>query len=183
MERNWYVICTKQKKERKLVSALIKKGIENFCPFTIREIKNVSRSSRSFGPLFSSFVFVNVEPEQLTKISRMAYVINPLYWGHSPAIINADEINAIKMMAENYSAITLDKLAVDTAAKISVTEKSITAINNNTVSVMHQGISVKLPTLGYCITADRRKEMIPMHGVKKQTPLQAVAQRLNALFF
>lgn len=182
MERNWYVICTKKKKERKLVSALRKKGIENFCPFTVRETKNVSRSSKEFGPLFLACVFVNVEPTQLNIISKMAYVINPLYWGSSPAIINADEINAIKMMEENYSCITLDKLPVNTTGKVSVAEKNITRITNNTVTVMHQGISIKLPTLGYSITAERSKEKLLPQVVKKQTPLQAVTQRLSALF-
>ena len=108
MQRNWYVICTKKKKEKKVVSVLNKKGIENFCPFTIKEVKNVSRSNKEFGPLFTSYVFVNVEASELPKLSKLAYVINPLYWKSSPAIISADEINAIKMMTDNYSSIVLE---------------------------------------------------------------------------
>lgn len=183
MEHNWYVICTKQKKERKVSSSLKKKGIEHFCPFTIREIKNVSRVSREYGPLFASLVFVKAAPDELHKISSMAYVVNPLYWRSAPAVINTDEINAIKKMVEGYSSIKVEKLTVNTTGKVSVVEKNITAISNNIVSVKHRGVSVKLPTLGYCITAEREKEKMIMPVIKKQSALQAVAQRLNALFF
>jgi len=76
MERNWYVICTAKKKEKKVVSILNKKGIENFCPFTIREIKNVSRSIKEYGPMFTSYVFVKVEASELSKLIKLPYVRN-----------------------------------------------------------------------------------------------------------
>lgn len=183
MERNWYAICTKNKKERKVASRLRKKGIEHFCPFTIKEIKNVSRVSREYGPLFTSLVFVNVASSELSKISSMAYVVNPLYWKSSPAVIHTDEINAIKKMTEQYDYIYVERLAVNASGRVSVVEKNITAVSNHVISVKHQGISIKLPTLGYSISAEREKEKKIAAAIKKRTPLQAMAQRLNALFF
>lgn len=183
MERNWYVICTKKKKEKKVVAALNKKGIENFCPFTIKEVKNVSRSSKEFGPLFTSYVFVNVEASELRKLTKLAYVINPLYWKSSPAVISADEINAIKMMTDNYSSIALEHTQVNTTEKISIVERNITGVNNNIVSIKHLGITVKLPTLGYSLTADRAKEKQAQPIVKKRTALQAITQSINAFFY
>lgn len=183
MERNWYVICTRQRKEKKVASALSKKGYENFCPFTIKETKNVSRSRKEYGPLFTSFVFVHASKTELGKIQKIGYVINPLYWGSTPAVINSDEINAIRMMTDNYHSVALEKVAVNTTGKVSIVEKNITGISNNVVTVKHQGISVKLPTLGYALMAERAKEKTTQQAVKKQTAVQSIAQRLNALFF
>lgn len=183
MERNWYVICTKNKKERKVIAALSKKGIESFCPFTIKETRNVSRTAKEYGPLFTSFVFVNISAGELNGIRKMAYVTNPLYWKSAPAVISPDEINAIKMMTENYNCIALEKMAVNTTDKISIIEKNITAINNKIISVKHQGISIKLPTLGYCLSAERAKEKTMEQAIKKQTAAESIAQRLSALFF
>ncbi len=183
MNRNWYVICTKKKKEKKVISALNKKGIENFCPFTIREIKNASRTAREYGPLFTSYVFVNVEAHQLNKLTQIPYVINPLYWKSSPAVISSDEINAIKMMEENYNSIAIENTGVNTIDKVSIVERNITGINNNIVSIKHQGITVKLPTLGYSLSADRIKEKQAPALVKKRTTLQAITQSINAFFY
>lgn len=183
MQRNWYVICTKTKKEKKVVAVLNKKGIENFCPFTIKEVKNVSRTSRQYGPLFSSYVFVKIEASELNKLSKLPYVVNPLYWRSSPAVISADEINAIKMMEENYNSIALESTRVNTTEKVSIVERNITGISNNIVSIKHQGITVNLPTLGCSLTADRVKEKQAPAIVKKRTTLQAIAQSINAFFY
>jgi transcription antitermination factor NusG len=183
MQRNWYVICTQKKKEKKVSAALTKKGIENFCPFTIKEIKNISRSSREYGPLFTSYIFVNVEASELNKLTRLPYIINPLYWQSSPAVISNDEINAIKMMTENYQSIAIENTDVYVKEKISIVERNITGVSNNIVTVKHQGITVKLPTLGYSLTADRIREKQSQSVVKKRTTLQAITQSFNALFY
>jgi transcription antitermination factor NusG len=181
MERNWYVVCTKQKKERKVAAALNKGGIENFCPFTIIERMNVSRSSKEYCPLFSSYVFVKMMPSELKKLQHIAFVVNPLYWKSEPAIINADEINAIKMMCENYSAIRLEKTSVKENGKISVVEKNITGYNNHSVTIQHQGISVSLPTLGYSLSAEREKKKEENPVVEKKGAGKSLTQRFNLL--
>ncbi len=183
MKRNWYVICTAKKKEKKVVSVLNKKGIENYCPFTVKEIKNVSRSIKEFGPLFTSFVFVKVEASELSKLSKLPYVVNPLYWKSTPAVISADEINAIKMMEENYNSIALENTGVNTVENVSIIERNITGYSNNIVSVKHQGITVKLPTLGYSLTADRVKERQSTPVAKTRTALQTITQSINSLFY
>lgn len=183
MERHWYVICTKKKKERKVVATLQKKGIESFCPFTIKEYKNISRTSREYGPLFNTYVFVNIDASHLFKLSKLPYVVNPLYWKSSPAIISRDEINAVKMMTENYSSISWERTDISTSEKISIVERNITGVSNNIVTIKHQGITVKLPTLGYAISADRIKEKQSTAAVKKRTALQAITQGINALFY
>ena len=43
--------------------------------------------------------------QELNKIGKIAYVINPLYWKSAPAVISPDEINAINA---NFASIDLD---------------------------------------------------------------------------
>jgi transcription antitermination factor NusG len=182
MESNWYVICTKKKKEKKVAAVLNKKGIENYCPFTTIETKNVSRSAKEYGPLFSSYIFVKMQQSDLQTLKTLPYVINPLFWKKEPAIINADEINAIKMMCENYSTIKLEKIAVELNENISVVERNITGYSNRAVMVEHKGISISLPTLGYSISADRDKERKTTEKIK-QPENNSLASRLNPLLF
>lgn len=181
MQRNWYVICTQNKQEKKVAALLTKKGIENFCPFTINEIKNVSRSSKEYGPLFKSYVFVNASEDEMGTIKKMPYVVNPLYWRSKPAIINGDEINAIKMLVENYSCMRLEKTTIKIDENIGVVERSITGYSNNVASVKHQGITVTLPTLGYSITTTRDKARAAPVAEKRESFSSTLVRRLNPL--
>lgn len=180
MKRNWHVICTQKKSEKKVSLMLTKKGFENFCPFTIIERKTASRRSKEYGPLFSSFVFVNVSEKELEQIKKLPNVVNPLYWGSTPAIINQDEINAIKMMTENYSSIMPEKIAVKANENIGIVERKITGYNNNVTTIKHQGITVTLPTLGFSLTSEREKEQTTA-PVKKESLSSSLARRLNPL--
>ncbi|MBL0359099.1 MAG: UpxY family transcription antiterminator [Chitinophagaceae bacterium] len=182
MQRNWYVICTQKRKEKKVATMLTKKGIENFCPLAIKEIKNVSRNSREYGPLFNSYVFIHVLESDVAMIKNLPNVINTLYWRSQPAIINPDEINAIKMMVENYTCMQLEKKAVIIGENIGIVERSITGISNNVTSIKHQGITVTLPTLGYSITAAREKARASPVTKPKESLTVALVKRLNPLF-
>ncbi len=182
MQRNWYVLCTQKKQEKKVSSLLTKKGFENFCPFSIIEMQNVSRHSKAYKPLFDACVFVNVQETDLGTIRKMPGVINTLYWRSSPAIIKADEINAIKTMVESYSFVKLQKTQVKMNENISVVERSITGYNNNIAIVKHKGISVTLPSLGYTLSADREKIKAAPQEMKKVSS-STFAERLSALLF
>lgn len=182
MESNWYVICTKKKKEKQVTAVLNKKGIENYCPFTIIETKNVSRSVKEYGPLFSSYIFVKMQQSDLQTLKKLPYVINPLFWKKEPAIINPDEINAIKMMCENYSTIKLEKISVELDDKIGVVERNITGYSQRAIMVQHTGISISLPTLGYSISAERDKEKKTTEKIN-QLQNNSLASRLNPLLF
>ncbi len=61
MQKNWYIIYTKPKREKKVASTLRKKKIENFLPLNIKanhlfkESKNSGRTT-----YFQSYVFAKV---------------------------------------------------------------------------------------------------------------------------
>jgi len=176
---NWYVICTQNNKESKVVAALNKKGIENFCPFTIAERKNVSRTYTEFAPLFNSYIFVNITAAQLAVVKNIPYVVSTLFWKNQPAVISKEEINAIKTMCSNYSTVKAEKTAVTTTQTMSVVEKSTTTFNTRTVSVQHQGISVSLPSLGFVLSADRANAISTITTAGRRS----FAQRINVLSF
>lgn len=182
MQRNWYVICTQPNQEKKVASLLTKKGIENFCPFTVTEVKNASRSTLQYGPLFKSFVFVNAAASDIRNIAKMPYVVTQLYWKSQPAIINPQEIDAIKMMIENYTVVRPEKYAVKAKDMVSMQEKTITGYSNHTTTIRHQGISVTLPTLGYALVSEREKATNTASAVKKKDSFStSLAKKLNPL--
>jgi len=87
------------------------------------------------------------------------------------------------MMEENYNSIVLENTGVNMTERVSIIERNITGYSNNIVSVKHQGITIRLPTLGYSLTADRVKEKQSPAMVKKRTAIQAITQSINSFFY
>ncbi len=179
MKQQWFVLCTQNNQEKKVMQQLSRKGLEHFCPFSIREEKVVSRTVKAYAPLFPNQVFVLTEPEQLTALTRLPGVVSVLYWKAQPAVISEDEINAIRMMTENYVTLQVEKAAVNPAEKIRIIEKSISGYNNQVLSIRHQGLSVQLPSLGRKLVASR--EQAVTEKAIKVPASRSFAQRLNPL--
>lgn len=157
MERNWLIISTKQKQEKQVAEYLTRKGIQNFCPFVKVARKLGSKSIIENQPLFTSFVFVSVNETEIEIVRKAPSFVNTVYWLSKPIIVKQEEINAIKMMAENYLNIRLEKIKVCINEKISQVEENTTDYKNNVMSVTHNGLTVTLPSLGYKIIGNREK--------------------------
>ena len=173
MERNWLIISTKQKQEKQVAEYLTRKGIQNFCPFVKVARKHGSKSIIENQPLFTSFVFVSVNEAEMQIVRKSPSFVNTVYWLSKPIIVKQEDINAIKMMAENYLNIRLEKIKVCINEKISQVEENITDYKNNVMSVTHKGLTVTLPSLGYKIIGNREKsnEMVTQKNTLIRTLL------------
>lgn len=157
MNRNWLIISTKQKQEKKVVEFLTKKGIENYCPIVNVTRKQGCKSILEILPLFTSYVFVSVNETEMHILSKAPSVINLVYWLSKPIIIKQEEINTIKMIVDNYLNITLEKTRVCIDENIRILEENITDFKNNVLIIKHKGIIVTLPSIGYKIIGCREK--------------------------
>lgn len=182
MERNWYITCTRQNQELNVSAILNKKGIENYCPLTINKKKNGNGKTIATQPLFTSFVFVYATEAEIKTIKNISSVVNLAYYKNRPAIISKEEVSAIKIMADSYSSISLEKTSISMDAQLDVVEESITSIENNTLRIRPTGLSMTLPSIGYKMTAKRAdaKENATTTKVVKS---KSILSRLNPLAF
>ena len=182
MQRNWYLICTKKQKEKRVTELLTRKGIENYCPFTISENKiSGTKEIKVHQALFKSYVFVNITEEQIHFIKQTPYIINMVYWKSKPAVISKEEIGALKIMTETYQRIKVEKTAVSTFDKFHFAEQNITTQHNNVFSIKHRGHIAILPSLGYKLTAQRERS--PQKVAQQEVvPSNSLFKKLNPLF-
>ena len=176
MERNWLIISTKQKQEKQVAEYLTRKGIQNFCPFVKVARKHGGKSIIESQPLFNAFVFVSVNETEMQTVKKAPSFVNTVYWLSKPIIIKQEEINTIKMMAENYLNIRLEKIKVCVDEKISQVEETFTDFKNNVMSVTHKGIAVTLPSLGYKIIGIREKSSETI--TQKNTVIKSLLPKL-----
>ncbi|MEO6906119.1 MAG: transcription termination/antitermination NusG family protein [Ginsengibacter sp.] len=159
MQKNWFVVYTKQHSERKVSLMLSKRRIENFCPLNYIKSKSLFWKTITFEPVFESYVFVNATEEEIVNISRQVKeIISLLYWKGKPAKINEDEIDAIKEFTSNHTDIILEKI---TAHQKSAKRDEVSYImEGQLLTVKNKAFKVDLPSLGFTMVAN-----IPEHQV------------------
>ncbi|MEN9569899.1 MAG: hypothetical protein RL172_1130 [Bacteroidota bacterium] len=185
MKDNWLLICTSRNKEKNVVKALTKKGIENYCPYTTTSVKVTgSKHQNQSLPLFNQCVFVKQANHSINEMLNIQGVQNLVYWKSAPVKISEETVYIIKQMEENYSKIELQKIDINPLMPADFTEESIVSKENNAVAIKHKGMSAVLPVLGYRLTVKREDLNQTAPAIKKPAATtSSVLQRLNALFF
>ncbi|OXG08746.1 transcription antitermination factor NusG [Flavobacterium araucananum] len=118
--KNWYVVYTKPKWEKKVAEKLSQIGIECYCPL-ITQVKQWSdRKKKIEVPLFNSYVFVQLEDVDRNSVFQIAGVIRYLFWLGKPAVVRDEEINVIKtsLEATNISDISVTSIQVGDRIKL-----------------------------------------------------------------
>jgi transcription antitermination factor NusG len=149
MQRNWYIICTKEKREKKVTAALAKKGIESYCPFTKKEIKNENITRTEYAPVFNSYIFAFISVIEIDAIKRIPNIISLAHWQSKPVVLDNEEIDAIKMVSENYTDIQIEKIALNMEQNISYTTGKYTDTISSKLPVQPVTLQVALPAMGY----------------------------------
>ncbi len=96
MNKQWYVLYTKARNEKKTVSMLQKFGIEVYCPI-VKEVRQWSDRKKTVEvPLFSSYIFVHLAPKERELVYAAPGVVRYLFWLNRPAIVKDQEIETLK---------------------------------------------------------------------------------------
>ena len=154
MTKNWYIVFTKEKCEKKVSSVLTKKRIKNFCPVYCRQINQRSRIKLIYEPLFPSYVFVYMYENQINSVKEMTNVVNLVYWKDTPVIVQHDEIKEIREFVSAHQNIKLERSSISLNTEASVVDRPAYAIDGNVVTVKNRFIKVNLPSLGFTMVAE-----------------------------
>jgi transcription antitermination factor NusG len=118
--KNWYVVYTKPKWEKKVAEQLNLKNVECYCP-VITQVKQWSdRKKKVEVPLFNSYVFVHLEESQRNLAFLSAGAIRYLFWLGKPAIVKNEEIETIKKWLDSsqINEITVESYQVGDKIKV-----------------------------------------------------------------
>lgn len=152
--KQWYVIYTKPRNEKKVALELIKKGIEAYCPIRIEIKQWTDRKKKIEKPLFSSYCFVYIEEIQRQQVLEVFGVSRFVYWLGKPAVVKDKEIDEIKRWLNDFSH---EKIYTDTfEVNDKVVIKSGTLMNQEAIILSQRGnqLVLHLESIGYrmCIS-------------------------------
>ena len=105
---DWKVIYVKPRTEKKVESALLKMGIEAYCP-VVTEIHQWSdRKKKVEVPILKSYVFVKPDDKKLDSVFQVSHVVRYLFWLGKPALVRDQEIKIMQdwLTADNVEVST-----------------------------------------------------------------------------
>ena len=101
--RQWMVMYTKPKSEKKVAERLNKKGFATYCPTftTLRQWSD--RKKKVTTPVIPSYVFIQLNEIERWEVLKDPGILNFIFWQGRPAIIKEEQLNAFKSFIENTS--------------------------------------------------------------------------------
>ena len=158
MQKNWHIVYTKPKREKKVAALLTKRKIENFYPVNCKHIESARKRKIVYQPLFNSYVFAYIPETYIEQLKHLANVVSLVHWKAEPAIINDDEIEAIKEFTNDHHNIQLVRTHVNLNDMVRIINGPIYSIDEKVVSIKNKSIKVILPSLGFIMVAEMENE-------------------------
>jgi transcription antitermination factor NusG len=100
--KNWRVIYTRSKWEKKVDQLLQEKGIQSFCPVIKKERQWADRKKIVEFPLFNSYLFVKVNNREELAVRETLGVVNFIYHSGKPATLREEDIEEIRNYLKIY---------------------------------------------------------------------------------
>ena len=179
-KKNWYVIYTRSRCEKKVHSILSKRGIESYCPLNKCYRKWSDRKKIVMDPLFRSYVFVKVDRKEICLIKEHSGdIVNVVYWLGSPAIIREEEIRQIERFLGQYNNVKIEKREIKKNDMIRIMQGPMMDSIGKIEEVRNNIVKVLIPSLGYILTAEVKKanvEIINMNIMKSDRELMIEMQ-------
>ena len=108
----WLVIYTKPRQEKKLAERLQQAGYTVYCPTQRMKKRWSDRLKWIEQPLFTSHIFIQIEPERRDAVYFTPGFVRFLFWLKRPAQVRPKEIETLKRWLNDFApeSMTLQKL-------------------------------------------------------------------------
>ncbi|MGV8995260.1 MAG: UpxY family transcription antiterminator [Flavobacterium sp.] len=98
---NWYALYTKPRKEQKVAQQLEQLGFTIYLPLKTEIRQWSDRKKKVVSPLFSSYVFIQIEETKRETVFIIDGILNYVFWLGKPAIIRDDEMEMMRREIEH----------------------------------------------------------------------------------
>ena len=169
LETNWFAIHTKARAEKKVFDRLSSRGFNAYLPLitSIREWSD--RKKKIVTPLISSYVFVNINKDELFETLKVQGTSGILRYLGKPAIIRDHEIENLKILLNDIDQVsTLENVEFEKGEEVEVVKGPFTGLIAQSVSIQGKHrIVVEIEAMG-----SRMAVNIPLTFVKKRGVLK-----------
>lgn len=106
-KKNWYVVYTRPRWEKKVAEHLAAADIEHYCPLHKTSRQWSDRIKVIEEPLFKGYVFVYLLETEKPEVKKINGILNFVNWLGKPAVVQEEEILNIKRFLNDFEDITV----------------------------------------------------------------------------
>src|ERR1700754_1977919 len=165
-KKNWYVLYTKPRWEKKVYGLFLDKGLEAYCPLNRVRKKWSDRGKWIEEPLIKSYVFVKVPEAEKTEVRMVNGVVNFVYWLGKPAIVKDREIEVIRKFLNDHTEVWAEPIDILKDMKVTIRGGALMDKEAKVVKVLNNKVKVIIESLGYSLMAVIDKSNVSTGGKK-----------------
>lgn len=156
--RKWFVLYTKPRWEKKVGELLRQRGFEVYVPLNRVYRQWSDRKKLVHEPLFKGYVFIRIEPENLSKPLPTPGILNYVYWLKRPAVVRDRDIESIQRFLHEYSDVRVEKIEpVKLSDKVEILQGPFMDQSGEVRRVSGQTVSVAIESLGFQLVVTLQK--------------------------
>ena len=163
-EKNWFVVYTRPRWEKKVNALMEERGLESYCPLNRTRKKWSDRVKWVDEPLFKSYVFVRIGEDEQTTVRMISGVVNFVYWLGRPAIVREKEISIIKKFLNEYKDVRAEPLNIEPDARLRVKGGIFMDKEVKVLQVQGNRVRVIIESIGYSLIASIDKSNLTPIG-------------------
>lgn len=105
--KNWYVVYTRPRWEKKVAENLAEAAVEHYCPLHKISRQWSDRIKVVQEPLFKGYVFVYISEGEKLLVKEINGILNFVNWLGKPALVRETEIVAIKRFLNDFEEVAV----------------------------------------------------------------------------
>ena len=164
-DKNWYVLYTKPRHEKKVAEHLSEAGYSTYCPLYKVKRQWSDRTKVVEEPLFRSYIFIHIEDRKREEVFAFPGTVRYLFWLRKPAVVRPVEIEAIQKWLGHYDhdSLEVENITLGTLVRITsgqfMNEEAILLDQSRNKAV------VQLKELGIQLSLNlHNNELLPLQG-------------------
>lgn len=158
--KNWYVIYTKPRSEKKTAELLEREGFEVYCPVQKQLRQWSDRKKWVDMVVIPSYVFVKCEEKTRHKVLQTPGAMNFVYWLKKPAIVRDEEMIALQHFLDNHHEDKIEVVSIRPGMTVEIESGALGGKSGKVVTVSKKQARVEIEGLGIALIATVKRANI-----------------------
>ncbi|MDD3876076.1 MAG: UpxY family transcription antiterminator [Bacteroidales bacterium] len=157
MKKQWLVVYTKPRHEKKSCEILASHGIDVFLPLNKELVQWVDRKKWVEKPFFPGYLFVNIDEKEYNNVLNCKGIVRYIYHEGKPAIVRSEIIEGIRqsIMLNNYVTINTLENIRDCGKLINIKLGPFKGLSGRLVEIRgKKNIAIEIESLNKIVLVD-----------------------------
>ena len=164
-KKNWMVLYTRSRWEKKVDQLLKNQMINSFCPLVKTNRQWVDRNKIIEIPLFQSYLFVHINAYEQARVMQTSGVINFISHCGKPATIKDNEIERIRTIVNEYTDVeTISLKNINIGDTVKVTNGLLLNHEGEIAKIQGRSVVMVLDNINCALTVKINRKQLSFTG-------------------